>query len=253
MQLCNTLHFTSVNLTSQVHHPLLSPHTRYTSPSMLPSKQDTIGWQHFLKGRISKQWSIAQRACYAQRTDLDKRKYTILRWRRHLVKSIIEGSIKCWETRNQALHGDTIQASTKIRIQKLRVRVAKSYANDRLLVPPLLRNLFKMPLQHRLTHRATQLQKWLETINVAKKNQTLTAITNEIKSAFLFGKHKLHQSAHSIFNTPLRHLLRATLHDQMKWISKYNEALSSSSITIHRYLRPPGRPPGSFIPRDIIP
>ena len=233
--------------------PNITPHSLHITIQAAIKEQNTIGWQHFLKGRLSKQWSTAQQACYAQRTDLDKRKYTILRWRRRLVKSIIEGSIKCWETRNQALHGDTIQATTKIRLQKLRVRVAKSYANDRFLVPPLLRNLFKMPLQHRLTHRATQLQKWLETINVAKKNHTLTSITNEIKSAFLFGKHKLHQSAHGIFTIPLRHLLRATLHDQMKWISNYNAALSSSSITIHQYLQPSGRPPGPLILRDIIP
>ena len=169
------------HLKHHLHHPS-SPRQivpTITIPSLHATitaaiaEQDTIGWQHFLKGRLSTHWSYAQQACYTQRTDLDKRKFTILRWRRRLVRSIIDGCIKCWETRNQALHGDTLQATANIRLHKLRVRVAKSYANDRLSVPPQLRTLFHMPLKDRLSHTCTQLQKWLETIQVAKKTMHL--------------------------------------------------------------------------------
>ena len=156
-----------------------------------------------------------------------------------------------WYARNQALYGETLQASSNIRLQQLRVRVARSYPNDRMFFPLSLRTLFRMPLRETLTHWATQLQKWLETINVAKKNHTSHTITKQIKSAYLFGKHTLHQSAHNIFTISLRHLLRATLQDQIKWVNNYNAALASSSLTIHQYLRPPGRPPGPPSVRDI--
>ena len=97
------------SITYLVDHPNVIPsHTyMYMQHVCYIKEQDTIGWHHLLKGHLSKQWSTAQQACYAQRTDLDKRKFTILRWRRRLIKSIIEGCITCWETRNQALHGET--------------------------------------------------------------------------------------------------------------------------------------------------
>ena len=73
--------------------PPTTPQTLHDIIQEAIHDQVSIGWHHFLKGRISKLWSSAQRTCYAQRTDLDKRKYTILRWRKRLTKSIIEGCI----------------------------------------------------------------------------------------------------------------------------------------------------------------
>ena len=75
--------------------PPTAPHTLHDIIQEAIHDQDSIGWHHFLKGRLSKLWSTAQRTYYAQRTDLDKRKYTILRWRKRLTKSIIEGCITC--------------------------------------------------------------------------------------------------------------------------------------------------------------
>ena len=121
---------------------------------------------------------------YTQRTDIDKRKYTILRWKKHILHAVIGGCIKYWEKRNTKLHGEQAPVSAHIRLQKLRVRVAKAYADDKLLVPTKLVSLFSTPLKTRLQHRVVQLQKWLDTIRVAKQNHTLITVTNQINIAY---------------------------------------------------------------------
>ena len=113
-----------------------TPHTPHTPPD-IPTPLDTItqdairaqnniGWQHFLKGRISKHWSEAQAMYYTQRTDIDKRKYTILRWKKRLLHAVIGGCITSWEKRNTELHGEQAPVSAHTRLQKLKVRVAKA-------------------------------------------------------------------------------------------------------------------------------
>ena len=66
-----------------------TPHTPHTIPNEITllnikvhdaiRAQSAIGWQNFLKGRISTHWAEAQAMYYTQRTDIDKRKYPILR------------------------------------------------------------------------------------------------------------------------------------------------------------------------------
>ena len=72
---------------------------------------------------------------YTLRVDIDKRKCTILRWEKRLLHAVIGECITCWDKRNSELHGDKAPVSAHIRLQKLRVRVAKAYANDMHLVP----------------------------------------------------------------------------------------------------------------------
>jgi len=215
--------------------------------------QDAIGWSHFLKGRISTHWSKAQDAYYTQRTDIDRRKYTILRWKKRLLHAVIGGCIKCWDKRNTELHGDQAPVCAHIRLQKLRVRVAKAYANDKLLVPTKLGSLFHTPLKTRLQHRAVQLQKWLDTIRVAKQNHTLITVTNQIKIAYNFGRTKITNLHAHLFGITLREQLRTSIQTQIKWLSNYNIAITQSASTLHHYFQQPGRPPGIVIHRDLCP
>ena len=120
----------------------------------------------------------------------------------------------CWDKRNSELHGDKAPVSAHIRLQKLRVRVATVYANDMHLVPTKLISLFSTPIRIRLNHRAVQLQKWLDTIRVAKQNHTLITVTNQIKTAYNFGRTKISNLHTHLFNTTLREQLRSSIQVQ---------------------------------------
>ena len=190
---------------------------------------------------------------YKQRNDLDTRIYTILRWQKRLLHTIIGGCITCWEKRNTALHGEQAPKCAQIRLQKLRVRVAKAYANDKHLISPKLVSLFSTPLRTRLTHRAMQLQKWLATIRVAKQTHLLTNVTTHIKLAYNFGRTKINDLHTHIFSLSLREQLRTSLQAQTKWLANYNIAVIQSATTLHHYFQQPGRPPGSLPHRDVCP
>ena len=91
------------NLQQHLHHLPPSTHTMpiAVSPKSLHStvqaaidEQTSIRWYYFLKVHVSNLWSTAQQSCYAQRTDLDKREYTIIQWRKRLLESIVNGCIK---------------------------------------------------------------------------------------------------------------------------------------------------------------
>ena len=220
-----------------------TPHTPHTVPNIITNLntkvhnairvQTTIGWQKFPESLYN--WAEAQEIYYTQRADIDKRKYIILRWEKRLIHAVIGECITCWEKRNTELHGDKKLVSAHIRLQKLNVRVAKDYANDKHLVPIKIISLFSTPLCTRLQHRAIQLQKWLDTIRLAKQNHTLITVTNQIITAYHFGRTKINNIHTHLFGTTLRAQLRTSIQAQTKWLSNYNIAVTQSASTLHHY------------------
>ena len=166
---------------------------------------------------------------------------------------MIGGCITCWEKRNTALHGEQAPDCAQIRLQKLKIRVAKAYANDKYRVPTKLISLFNTPLRARLTHRAVQLQKWLATIRVAKQTHILINVTKQIKIAYNFGRAKLTDLHTHIFGLSLREQLRTSIQTQTKWLANYNIAVTQSASTLHHYFQQPGRSPGILPHRDVCP
>ena len=71
--------------------------------------------------------------------------------KKRLLHAVIGGCITCWEKRNTELHGEKKLVSAHIRLQKLKLRVPKAYANDKHLVPFKLISLFSTPLLHQAT------------------------------------------------------------------------------------------------------
>lgn len=72
-------------------------------------------------------------------------------------------------------------------MQKLRIRVVKAYANDKILVPIKLKSIFNTPLCERLQYHNVELHKLLDTICAAKQTYTFTTVTYQVKVAYSFG------------------------------------------------------------------
>lgn len=220
---------------------------------MAKSEQDTVEWQHFLKGRLSKRWSSAQFQAYSERNDIGKRKYTNSRWRKMDTKDIPEGCIKFWKTWNTSVNGNTIPDTIQVRLHRLKIRATKVYTNDKTNINPIDNQHFSMPLQYILKHHTAQLQKWLDTVHAAKQTHTFILLTNKIKIAYNFGRSKLHHSYMTLFTISLRVQLHATFQEQTKWIKSYNDTMTASVMTLQHYFHPPIRPPSSPPNGDVIP
>lgn len=78
------------------------------------SNQDAIGWNNFLKGWLSKQWSKTQQSTYdtmnrrrnARCQDFLAPKYSGQWWASNLIKQIISYSLNEWQIRNNKLHAE---------------------------------------------------------------------------------------------------------------------------------------------------
>ena len=161
--------------------------------------------------------------------------------------------MNCWETCNTSFHGSIISDTVHVRLHCLKERVTKAYNKDKDHGTLEHRSLSTIPLQTRLHQRVIQIQnKWLDNVHVAKKTYTLITVTNQIKLSYIFGQTKIASSYNSFFNTPLREQLNINIHEQIKWISKYNTSVTSSTTTLHHYFHPPGRPPGRLAHSELI-
>lgn len=207
-------------------------------------------WQHFLKGPLSKRWNSTQLQAYSEHNDIDKHKYTINCWYKRLTKAIIEGCIRSCNTWNTSLHGDTTPDTIQVRLQRLKVRVAKAHTNDKGKHQPHPQPTFQHATARRLKHHTVQLQKWLDTVQAAKQIHTLISTTHKIKIAY--NRFKLRHSYMTLFNTSLRAQLYATFQEQARWIQSYNDAVTVSAITLQHCFHPPGGPTiNDFIPWAI--
>ena len=126
-QLCSTL--TPRTTTPIAIHT--NPYTR------LRESQDTIGWDHFLRGKLARGWTHQQYVYASKHSLLDDSKH----WRTWLIRYMANYSFSIWDTRNKQRHGrDTASNQQKDLIQAHRDIRALYALRDQVL--PQDRDLF---------------------------------------------------------------------------------------------------------------
>ena len=125
----------------------------------LATSQASIGWNNLLKGRLSKEWAVAQQAHLGNRV-LANDKST---WTTAVIDHIFQQWWVLWESRNGDRHGrDTateLQAATLQAHRELR----QVYDKYQLIVPQTLNWLFDVPLKTRLQWPTNNIRQWLNT------------------------------------------------------------------------------------------
>jgi hypothetical protein len=121
------------------------------------NSQSTIGWTHFLFGRLSEEWTIAQRN-YIVTEGQNAEKYSGHAWTAKLITHLWRAILAHWSTRNEALHGPTAQSTTKrAGIEPL---IRQLYARQHEL-PAYDQAMFLKPLETRLQQPLSVLSVWL--------------------------------------------------------------------------------------------
>jgi hypothetical protein len=132
--------------------------------------QTSLGWEAFLRGRISAYWRLE----YQRLTDTDTK--TSLKWASYLVLNILQYSHALWTFRCGVLHGHTQDENTKKHREDLleQIRLAfEEYEVDPFHVPSDWRRLFFRPFHLFLSSDRDTLQCWLRSYSKAKQQQTL--------------------------------------------------------------------------------
>jgi hypothetical protein len=139
------------------------------SEQAVVTSQTAIGWQHFLFGRLSKEWSTAQRL-HIMAEDQNADKYSGPAWSAKIITHLWRAILAHWGVRNEALHGVKVTASTKrARIKPL---IRQLYARKH----ELLRHdqiMFRKPLETRLQQPLSVLSVWLSVATPAFRSARL--------------------------------------------------------------------------------
>lgn len=145
---------------SQFTAKFIRPHIpTYDRITALRLSQDAIGWDHFLRGKISSEWSRLQFKFAATHNFIEQSK----NWQQWLIKYMATQSFNLWCSRNRCRHGDNHISNRQSQLTQARRDVSALYElQDRVL--PQDRDLFCASLEIHLLQPLAQLRQWL-TIN----------------------------------------------------------------------------------------
>ena len=122
----------------------------------LRQEQDSIGWDHFLRGKMSSSWQNIQYLHAVTHGTVDRSK----NWQSWLIKYLTNQSYSLWETRNKKRHGKDNKSNYKAALEQARRGMSAMYhLQSRVL--PRDRDLFGTSLDRHLQQPLSQLQNWL--------------------------------------------------------------------------------------------
>jgi hypothetical protein len=133
------------------------PNGYLTSPyKVLITQQNKIGWDHFVRGKFTKEWRLVQYQ-FAKRYGLVKQSEG---WTVDLVKMMANSSFQLWELRNTCRHGYDDASKQQSIYEKTHRKVRCLY----LLQPMVLqqdRVLFRDTVEEHLLSAVPQLRSWI--------------------------------------------------------------------------------------------
>ena len=124
--------------------------------NVLIDQQTAIGWDHFMRGKLSKEWGPAQYR-YARRYNLiDASK----NWQVRLNRMLANASFKAWQTRNGCRHG--IDSATKQQAsQEQAHRELHCLYSFQHMVLPQDTALFRTSIETHLQESTSQIRTWI--------------------------------------------------------------------------------------------
>jgi hypothetical protein len=182
---------TPESLLADIHHGILSlesktPKSVSASRSIAAADQFTLGWDAFLRGRISIQWQYA----FTSGEDCDRNS---MKWAGNLVLHILQYSQQLWTYRCGVLHGHDKEESRQHHREDLlhQIQVAyEDYSKDPFCVPSDWHSLFHCPLHtYYLSDRDT-LACWLKSYSEAQQQQALLMARQQQASKQFFVQSK---------------------------------------------------------------
>jgi hypothetical protein len=123
-----------------------------------------VGWDQFLRGRVSFMWGKA----FSANRSLGTRTMESSIWVKRMILKVWDYSISLRKFRNGIVHGTTKQENIKKCLAELRTKVSEKYAEysrDPFIFSPKFNSLFlKKSLEDRLKMCRDSLSSWLRSI-----------------------------------------------------------------------------------------
>ena len=138
----------------------------------LINEQNKIGWDHFLKGRLSRRFNEIQERYYKKiRDDVlgsERRlspKYKGRWWTKELIKRLIFYSLNIWQIRNEIAHTDD-DINQKRKENELSSRRIIEWYDKMKQYEKEMKYLFKIPVMERCMKNYDVNKAWLRTVEL---------------------------------------------------------------------------------------
>ena len=120
--------------------------------------QEQIGWEHILRGRLSKLWAQTQQD-HLGAFDPRKNGQT---WATDIIQLLLEGWLALWKQRNEDRHGK--DRATRVQIEKAQaIRELQQLYDLKDGVPARHKWLFDTPLLARMNMTTHQIRAYINT------------------------------------------------------------------------------------------
>ena len=140
-------------------------------------EQDKIGWDHFFKGRVSREWQTIQDCEYErlrqQGEEIPNYK-TGMWWTTRLIRLVIYFALNEWQVRNDHLHEKKEKTEREVRRTQLKEMTYKMYEAHRQADHPTLRRYFRRPYLETITKETTRLEYWLTAVMTLYEEEAKT-------------------------------------------------------------------------------
>jgi len=127
-------------------------------------RQTEIGWDEFLRGRISMHWGQLVNKYYQQMNLGDRRNQCV--WETQIIRSTWRIFFDTWQARNELLHGADKTENQQIKTRDIDQQIRRAYM-ERNFIAPQHAGLFTTVAETLDTNLATK-QQWLHAIQSAK-------------------------------------------------------------------------------------
>jgi hypothetical protein len=129
-------------------------------------RQSLIGWGHLFRGRISIAWSQIVARHY--RTNKMKSEYNADRWNQAIIKALWDIFDSQWTTRNQVIHGATLQDAQEKALARLTTDITSAFQFGRYELTRHDTKLLDTPCEIILKRSLIQQRAWLKSFHTAR-------------------------------------------------------------------------------------
>jgi hypothetical protein len=129
-------------------------------------RQSLIGWGHLFRGRISIAWSQIVARHY--RMNKMKSEFNADRWNQAIIKALWDIFNSQWTTRNQVIHGVTLQDAQEKALTRLTIDITSAFQFGGYELTRHDTKLLDTPCEIILTRSLIQQRAWLKSFHTAR-------------------------------------------------------------------------------------
>ena len=145
---------------NHIEDQTMDPYKYPDNYQLLVASQNNIGWDNFLKGRLSTHWAEHQEQ-HLRNTDEVTNKRNGTTWTTNLAATLLDQWYRLWKQRNEDKHGKEWKERLAAKYDQIRRKVTLLYENAANAPEHLMDSIYTCDLETQLEKTPSELVAWL--------------------------------------------------------------------------------------------